>query len=216
MLAVGVDDAGRGSIIGPLVLAGVLHPEDKMEELKELGVKDSKRLTPTRRAKLAELIKSSVKAYHVVEIPPSEIDEKVGSGVKFRRLNFLEAKAAAEIIARLRPRVAYLDSCDVDAGRFAWQVSSLLPFKVKIVSEHGADAKYPIVAAASILAKVHRDQVIARLREAYGDFGSGYPSDPKTRSFLESWFKAHGSYPAFVRRTWKTLRRIPGRAGLNV
>lgn len=213
VLAVGVDDAGRGSIIGPLVLAGVLHPEGRMEELRELGVKDSKKLTPAQRVRIAELVRGHVSAYHIVEIPPSEIDERVSCGIKFRKLNFLEAKTMAEIIVKLKPQVAYVDSCDVDAERFAWQIASLLPFKVKIVSEHGADIKYPIVAAASILAKVRRDHAMAKLKRRFGDFGSGYPADPRTRKFLEGWLKTHGKYPYFVRKTWKTLRRIPGRQG---
>ena len=210
-LAVGVDDAGRGSIIGPLVIAGVLHPEDRVNELKELGVRDSKKLTPARRLKIAELVKANVSAYHIIEILPHQVDERVSCGVKFRKLNFLEAEAMAEIIAKLKPQVAYVDSCDVSAERFARQIASLLPFKVRIVSEHGADARYPIVAAASILAKVRRDQAIEELKRKFGDFGSGYPADPKTRRFLEEWVKTHGEYPDFVRKTWKTLKRIPNR-----
>jgi len=208
-LAVGVDDAGRGSIIGPLVIAGVLHPEDRMDELRELGVRDSKKLTPARRRKIAELVKAGVSAYHIVEIPPYQVDERVSCGVKFRKLNFLEAEAMAKIIAKLKPHVAYVDSCDVKAERFACQIADLIPFKVKIVSEHGADAKYPIVAAASILAKVRRDQAIEKLKDRFGDFGSGYPADPKTRRFLEEWIKTHSEYPDFVRKTWKTLKHIP-------
>lgn len=213
ILVAGVDDAGRGSIIGPLVLAGVLHPEDELEKLERLGVRDSKTLTPSRRIKLAELIRANVYAYHVVEVPPSQIDERVRCGIKLRKLNFLEAQAMAKIIERLKPDMAYVDSCDADAERFSRQIRELLPFRVKVVSEHGADAKYTIVAAASILAKVHRDQVIAELREQYGDFGSGYPADPRTRRFLEEWLARHGSLPSFVRKSWKTLRRIsPGKS----
>jgi ribonuclease HII len=84
----------------------------------------------------------------------------------------------------------------------------MVPFDVKIISEHHADRRYPIVSAASILAKVKRDALVKELRVNYGDFGSGYPSDPKTIKFLTNWFKMHGSYPDFVRKSWKTLKNL--------
>jgi len=207
-LAAGVDDAGRGSIIGPLVIAGVLYPEANMDDLTAIGVKDSKKLTPLRRRKLAEEIKKMVKGYHVVEIPPAKVDEAVARGRKFRKLNFLEARAMAEVIGKLKPEVAYVDSCDIDVKRFSSHIAEFLKVPVRLVCEHEAEEKYPVVAAASIIAKVHRDQAVAKLREQYGDFGSGYPSDPRTLKFLEKWVREHGEYPWFVRKTWKTLRRL--------
>jgi len=208
VLAAGVDDAGRGSIIGPLVIAGVLHPSELADELWKLGVKDSKRLTPARRSRLAERIKEAVEAYEIVEIPPSKIDEVVAQKRKFRRLNFLEAQVMARVLAKLKPQIAYVDSCDPDTSRFASHLAELLPFKVKIVCEHKAEEKFALVAAASILAKVHRDRAVEKLKNLYGDFGSGYPSDPRTIRFLDEWLKKHGDYPSFVRKTWKTLRRL--------
>jgi ribonuclease HII len=208
VLAAGIDDAGRGSMVGPMVIAGVLYYNERMEELRKLGVKDSKKLTPTQREKIAENIRSSVLAHHIVEVQPEVIDKTVMKGRKLRRLNFLEAKAMAEVILRLKPQIAYVDSCDVKPERFASQILELLSTKVKIVSEHEADSKYPIVGAASILAKVHRDRIIDALRRKYGDFGSGYPSDPKTARFLENWFKAYRKPPPFFRKSWKPVKAL--------
>lgn len=208
MLVAGVDDAGRGPVIGPLVIAGVLFQDNQISKLQELGVKDSKALTPKRRAVLSQEIKRLATRWEVLEISPSEVDRVVLEGRKYRRLNWLEAKAMAEVIKKLRPEVAYVDASDVNEARFGQQIGEMLPFEVKIVSEHYADANYTIVGAASIIAKVHRDKVVALLRERYGDFGSGYSSDPRTRQFLSNWIREKGNIPDFARKSWKTIKRL--------
>jgi ribonuclease HII len=83
-----------------------------------------------------------------------------------------------------------------------------LPFKVQIISEHKADKKYPIVSAASIIAKVERDKAIKEIEEKYGEVGCGYPTDPKTIKFLEKYLKKYGKYPEFVRKSWKPAKRL--------
>ncbi len=114
----------------------------------------------------------------------------------------------AEVIAALKPDIAYVDASDVLEERFKQHILENLPFEVQIVSEHKADAKYPIVSAASIIAKVERDKAIRELRKKHGDLGSGYITDPKTRVFLEQWIKKFGTYPEFVRKSWKPAKRI--------
>lgn len=114
----------------------------------------------------------------------------------------------AKIIELLAPDIAYVDASDVLEERFGQHISELLPFKVEIVSEHKADRKYPIVSAASIIAKVERDKQIAELKEKYGDFGCGYPTDPKTISFLRQCIKKFGEYPDCVRKSWKTAKKV--------
>jgi ribonuclease HII len=208
MLIAGVDDAGRGSVIGPLVIAGVLLKKEDLPRLVDLGVKDSKLLTAKKREQLAEKIKKTALKWHFTALSTSEIDRVVETGRKLRRLNHLEARTMAEVIAVLKPDVAYVDASDVLAERFKQQILDFLPIKVQIVSEHKADAKYPIVSAASILAKVERDKAIQKLREKHGDFGSGYITDPKTVAFLEDWIKKFGAYPEFVRKSWKPAKRI--------
>jgi ribonuclease HII len=172
LIIAGLDDAGRGPVIGPLVIAGVAIQEEDISKLSLIGVKDSKVLSPKAREKLSELIKKTVNNYSFIEFPPNEIDEVVFKAKKLEKLNFLEAKGMAQIIINLKPNLAYVDASDVNPFRFAKQILNNLPFQVKIISEHHADKKYSVVSAASILAKVHRDNVIKELKRDYGDFGS--------------------------------------------
>jgi ribonuclease HII len=204
----GVDDAGRGSVIGPLVIAGVLVDNKEIDKLVNLGVKDSKLLSPARRQQLAPEIVKIAKSHHVVFLSPAEIDEVVKTGSKLHRLNRLEAHAMAEVITFLRPDVAYVDASDVLPKRYAEHIAEKVPFKIQIVSEHKADRTYPVVSAASIIAKVERDNAIAELTKTYGNLGSGYSSDPETITFLEDWIKMHGSYPEHVRKSWAPARKI--------
>ncbi|MBS7639155.1 ribonuclease HII [Candidatus Bathyarchaeota archaeon] len=202
----GIDDAGRGPVIGPLVIAGVLIDEERLPNLIRLGVRDSKTLSPRRREYLAGEILKIVEDYRVVKVPPSEIDRVVEHGRRLNRLNRLEARIMASIIRDLKPDIAYVDASDILPERFRQHIAEELPFTVKIVSEHKADRTYPIVSAASIVAKVERDREIESLKQIYGDFGSGYAADPKTISFLKRWIEEHGSYPDFVRKSWKTVK----------
>jgi ribonuclease HII len=208
MRIAGVDDAGRGPVIGPLVIAGVLVEKENLHEIVNLGVKDSKLLSPHRREWLAREIRKTALQCHFIALSTAEIDKVVETGRKLRKLNHLEARAMAEVIATLKPDIAYVDASDVLPERYKQHILENLPFEVQIVSEHKADSKYPIVSAASIIAKVERDKAIRELREKYGDLGSGYITDPKTVAFLEEWIKQHGTYPEFVRKSWKPAKRI--------
>lgn len=207
MLIAGVDDAGRGSVIGPLVIAGVLMEEHELPKLTELGVRDSKLLSPHRRETLAEEIRRIAKKYSIVKLSPKEIDKVVETGKKLHKLNRLEAQAMAKILEELKPEIAYVDASDVLEERFKQHILECLSFKPKVISEHKADRKYPIVSAASIIAKVERDREIAELTKKYGAFGCGYPSDPKTISFLQKCLKRTGEYPDFVRKSWKPAKK---------
>ncbi len=214
-LIAGIDDAGRGPVIGPLVVAGVLVHDHQIPHLTALGVKDSKALSPRRRRGLSHKIKDLVISHTIMELSPKEIDDVVFRGQRLRKLNWLEAKAMAEVIHRLHPDVAYVDASDVLEKRFGEQIREMLSFEVEVVSEHHADVKYPVVSAASILAKTHRDQVVSDLNEVYGEFGSGYSSDSRTRRFILEWFRTHGNedLPDFVRKSWKTIGRLKVEAG---
>lgn len=119
----------------------------------------------------------------------------------------------AKVIEMLKPEIAYVDASDVLEERFKQHILECLPFKVEIVSEHKADRNYPIVSAASIIAKVERDEEIAELKEKYGDFGCGYPTDPKTLSFLRQCLKKFEEYPDFVRKSWKPAKRAKSERG---
>lgn len=210
-LIAGVDDAGRGPIIGPLVVAGVLTMGDRVRDLVTMGVKDSKLLTPQQRTQLFGKVSVLASKISVTQAQPKEIDEVVLHAGRLRKLNFLEAKMMAQVIADLRPELAYVDASDVNERRYGENIREFLPTEmhgIKLISEHHADRVYPVVSAASIIAKVTRDEAVAALRQEYGDFGTGYITDPKTLDFLREWRRTHGSYPPIVRVSWKTIKEI--------
>ena len=207
MRVAGVDEAGRGCVIGPLVVAGAVFDEEDLPRLTEMGVRDSKRLTAKRRLALADKIRDLALDVSYFDLPPRVIDKVVFRSKPLRRLNYLETMAMAKVLRDLEPDAAYVDTCDVDYRRCAEQMRGVLPFKVDIVCEPRADAVYPVTGAASILAKVRRDHVVAGLRELHGDFNSGYPSDRKTSEFVEDWFREHDECPPWMRASWATVRR---------
>ena len=213
MLVAGVDDAGRGAVIGPLVIAGVLVKEEDLSRLKELGVKDSKLLSPHRREILAVDIRRIAENFNVVKLSPREIDVVVNSGRKLHKLNYLEAQTMAKVIEVLRPDMVYVDASDVLEERFKQNILECMSFTVNIISEHKADRNYVVVSAASIIAKVERDKAIAKLAKTTGEFGSGYPSDPRTMSFLRECCEKLEEYPDFVRKSWKPAKRVKDQKG---
>jgi ribonuclease HII len=208
MLVGGVDEAGRGCILGALAVAGVSVESSMLDELAALGVKDSKMLSPAQRDALYPEILKVCTRVEVSRIPPKMIDRYVSRGKKYRRLNYLEAIHMAKVIDALAVDEVYVDAPDANPARFQKELAELLSSKPRIIAEHTADVNYAIVSAASIVAKVERDRDVAELREIHGDFGSGYPSDPDTISFLESWVKSKSSQPEFARKSWKTWDRI--------
>jgi len=201
----GVDEAGRGPVIGPLVVAGIALDEPHSEALVEWGVRDSKQLTPGQREKMDVKIRQLALQVELLEIKPDTIDAERRAK---HNMNDLETKWMVEILQRLRWDVAYVDAVDVDADRFGRAIQSHFAPPRLVVSEHKADSTYPVVSAASIVAKVRRDQRIAELHRVYGDFGSGYPSDPKTVHFLKEWIAHHDAFPDVVRKTWETASDI--------
>ena len=215
MLIAGVDEAGRGSVLGPLVVAGVSVEEKDSKKLSEIGVKDSKLLSPQKRETLAKQIRELAQNCFVVHLQPAEIDRVVETGKRLHKLNRFEAQAMARVITILNPEVVYVDASDVLAARFGEHIAENLDFNPKIVSEHKADATYPIVSAASIIAKVERDKEISHLQKKHGDIGCGYPSDVNTVNFLREWVKNFGAYPDFVRKSWKTAKKIKKESDLR-
>jgi ribonuclease HII len=208
MRVVGVDEAGRGSAIGPLVVAGASFPSENIENLTEIGVKDSKQLTAKRREKLVPKIEALASGIKYFELQPRSIDSVVNRGVRLRRLNYLEALAMARVIRDLAPDAAYVDASDVDEARYGETILRVLLTKPTLICEHKADSTYPVVSAASILAKVRRDALIAALHDEYGDFNSGYPSDDRSIEWLVTWYREHGSWPSIVRHSWEPVKRI--------
>ncbi len=211
-LILGIDDAGRGPLIGPMALAGCLIARFREEEFRALGVKDSKLLTSRKREWLARKIREKALAYHVALSHPYEIDSRTGAGLN---LNKIEAIKAAEIINKLTKKIHEPVRVVIDCpspNKENWRryvMRHVLESKKKnliIACEHKADRDYPAVSAASILAKSAREKEVKELKNKIGkDFGSGYPNDPKTIEFLKKYSKEHKKDGIF-RETWATFQ----------
>jgi ribonuclease HII len=214
LLIAGVDEAGRGCVIGPLVVGGVALKEQDIPLLTDLGVKDSKLLTPQKREKLYGEI-TKISAFYTIKLLPDQIDKVVASSRRLHKLNRLEAQTMAKVIDFLKPDTVYVDAADVVESRFGNHVSECLTVKAKVVSKHKADRIFPVVSAASIIAKVERDQEVADLRLKFGDFGSGYLTDEKTRRFLKECVGANGDFPVCVRRSWKPAKQVLSERGVE-
>jgi ribonuclease HII len=207
MKKIGIDDAGRGPVIGPMVLAGVLIEEEDNEKLRELGAKDSKLLPAKKRKELGEKIKLKYK-HHIEVIYPCEIDSSVN-------LNYTEAVHAAMIINKLtedlnEPVEIILDCPSVNLVAWNGDVLNLIKKKdiVSMRCEHKADANHPVVSAASIVAKERREEEVTRIKEETGfDFGSGYPSDPLTKEFIAANFE-NPDCREIIRFSWSTVKKL--------
>ncbi len=199
----GIDEAGRGSVLGPMVIAGVIVPEKMEKVLERMGVKDSKRLTPNRRTILSRKLKKMFE-YEIVVISALEIDQMRADGIN---LNDIEKNAMRDLIIKLNPEKAIVDAVDVKAERF--QKNLCESTGVNVIAEHKADDKYIEVSAASIIAKAERDAQVAEINKEFikmGGIGSGYPSDPTTKEFLSNF--TYDEMPDFVRRSWATVSKM--------
>ena len=204
---IGIDDAGRGPVLGPMILAGTLIEEEDNKTLKELGAKDSKLLTPKRRREIKEQIVSQFK-YHIEQSEPIEIDNS-------DNLNYLEAIKAAKIVNKLtedlnEPVNVIIDCPSVNLESWSNDVQKLLkkPEIISLSCEHKADANHPSVSAGSIIAKERREDEIYKLKRELGvDFGSGYPADPKTKEFIAENFD-NPKYKSLIRFSWNTVKKL--------
>jgi ribonuclease HII len=187
-------------------MAGVtINSEDELK-LKELGVKDSKLLSRERRDKLFKQILGMVVHYKIISVTPDVIDETLRSDKT--NLNKLEADTTAVILNELNPDKAIIDLPEKNAERYQNYIRENLDKKdLELVTEHKADYNYPVVAAASILAKVTRDRYVDFLKEKFGeDFGSGYMTDEKTQKFLKKHW--NNSQVNFFRKEWASWKNM--------
>lgn len=207
MKLLGIDDAGRGPVIGPMILAGVIIDEEDEHKIKTLNAKDSKLLSPLQRRKIAESLKPTF-THFIAKSFPKQIDDS-------SNLNYLEAIKTAQIINHLTKNLkektkAIVDCPSVNIESWSNDVKGLLenPKNIILKCEHKADRDYPIVGAASILAKEQREEEIFKLKQKYKiDFGSGYPADPKTKRFLEKNFDKK-EYAPIIRFSWNTIKKL--------
>ncbi|MBU0761025.1 MAG: ribonuclease HII [Nanoarchaeota archaeon] len=214
MLTLGIDDAGRGPLIGPMILAGVLIDKDQERKLKSKNIRDSKDVTQPERLRLAKLIKENSYSHHIVKAFPNEIDETLESAGT--NLNTLEAKKAAQIVDAIntskyqKEKIKVIVDCP-SVNTTAWR-NTLLGFikykdNLQVICEHKADVNYIAVGAGSILAKVTREEEVAKIKNKYGNIGSGYPSDPSTKKFLKEHGKEFKDEGIF-RKTWSTWKKM--------
>ncbi len=207
---IGVDEAGKGPVIGPMIIAGVVFEcsEDYSEkpfELKGLEVKDSKKLVKEERKLLSTKIKEKCIEHRTFALKAPHIDNLR----QRKNMNQIMVDFFIEVLKQINFDIAILDAADVDKKRFGQKIKKRLKTKKKVISEHKADEKYPIVSAASILAKTRRDKEIKRYEERIGtEIGNGYPSDNKTREFIKKWVSENKELPVFCRKTWKTSKNI--------
>jgi ribonuclease HII len=209
----GVDEAGRGSIIGPLVVAGISIRKSKISKLRQIGVKDSKMLSPKARANLFNLVMDMADSLCINIINCAMVDYSVF----LNRLNKLEAETMASVINSIQADKVYIDSCDVNPCRFRDYIESRLLLsssslsstsKPKLYSMHHADSLNVVVSAASIVAKIVRDKQIQEIRNTHHNIGSGYPSDWKTMLFIRGWVSKYKCAPHFARKSWSPLKKM--------
>ncbi|MFA6064281.1 MAG: ribonuclease HII [archaeon] len=208
MLIAGIDEAGRGPCFGPMTIGISVMEKETEPILKKLGVRDSKEILPNKRKALIEGIKENCVEHRVLILEPVEINDLMTQ----YSLNEIEAIKIALLINELKskPEIVYVDSPDAVKGAFEKRIRKYLDKKhaaIKIIAENKADSKYIVVGAASILAKVKRDEEIEQLSEKFGNIGSGYPSDPYTKKFLAEYVEKNRKLPPFSRIFWSTCTK---------
>lgn len=215
MYLLGIDDAGRGPILGPMYLAGVLIKTTDEKILKELGAKDSKLIIHSTRVRLAKEIEK-ISKFHIEESTPEQIDE----AVETINLNTLEAQKAAQIINKLnnkKDKIKVIVDCP-SVNTTAWK-NKMISFinhkeNLTILCEHKADFNHPVVGAASILAKVAREEAVEKIKQQFGNIGSGYPADPVTIEFIKSQGKDLAK-TGIVRQSWATWKKLYPQSSKN-
>ncbi|WP_456472467.1 ribonuclease HII [Methanocaldococcus sp.] len=203
-MKIGIDEAGRGPVIGPLVVCAYATDKDVEAE-------DSKKLSKNKREEIRERLEKEG-IYEILVLDAEELNKMM----KTKNLNEIEIdlfiKALKNLVKKhnLKNLEVYIDSCSTNSEKLKEKIKSKIKDidVKKLVVEHKADEKYKVVSAASIIAKTERDRLIEKLKNKYGDFGSGYPSDPKTIRFLENYYKKYKGFPKIVREKWKTCEKI--------
>lgn len=210
-LIAGMDEAGRGPVLGPIVFGIVIATKKQLNKLKKMGVDDSKQLSRAKRESMEEIIKKNVLGWGTYSVSASEIDEQRASGTN---LNLIEVNSFKSLLANFSEHIAtlQLDAADVNAERFGSHFSSMINGKIQ--SMHKGDSHFVSVGAASILAKVRRDNIMSSIQEKYSQLnpslpkvGSGYPNDV-TKKFLQAYYSKYDELPIEARHSWKTSKAI--------
>ncbi|ABR56193.1 ribonuclease HII [Methanococcus aeolicus] len=224
-LIIGLDEAGRGPVLGPMVIALVKIKGQDLKNFEKLDIKDSKKHSKNRREELFEMI---INNYDVrYEILEAKTIDKLMNTIN---LNKIELMAFTKLINSVlkeeypnykenskiqtaTPQIEiYIDACSSNEKAFANQIKSKLIVNdennIKIIAEHKADENYKIVSAASIIAKVIRDRKIEEYKKIYGEIGSGYPSDKITQKYLANYVEKNRELPEIARKSWNTSKKL--------
>ena len=204
---VGIDEAGRGPVIGSMFIGGFMVEESELDEVEDLGVKDSKKLSDEKRESLDEKLREMGEPF-LKEITASEIGDLGG----VMCLNVIEVQGFTDVIERSDADKVIVDLPEPDGDRFISKMKRELPARFSdrdFIAEHEADDNFSIVSAASIIAKSARENHVSELQKKYGyDFKSGYPHDKPTLTFLEDYLDEKGKLPPETRLSWSTAERI--------
>ena len=207
MIVCGVDEAGRGSVVGDLCIGCFV-----VDDTTEYDAKDSKKVSAKKRASYYAHILETGLEVSVLRISSQELNEMHENGMS---LNDMEVWGFTKILNELdiRPDRIVLDACDTNQERFGLKVCNGLNYDPQVISCHRADSIYKETAAASIVAKYHRELSMDSMKQIYGqDIGSGYPSDTKTIHWLTQYYQTNQSFPSNTRLFWSTIDRVKQRA----
>lgn len=217
----GIDEAGRGPVLGPMVYGTCFCPVSRLGDLKKMGFMDSKVLKADDRERLFADIKASEWLEWAVDsISPVDLSAKMMRRDKYN-LNAISHDSAMGLIraaldSGCRVTEVYVDTVG-DPGKYQAKLEAMFPGVGKIVVAKKADSIYPIVSAASICAKVTRDWDLegwAYPEERTGrvkysrEAGSGYPGDANTKRWLAAHVDPVFGFPSLVRFGWSTCKKI--------
>lgn len=205
----GIDEAGRGALVGPMAIAGAMIDKDHEKSLHKLGARDSKTLSPERRQEVMDSIRKFVSENQIsfsemsLVVSPCQIYDNSMRGVN---LNDVEARKMTQIIESMQPDVAYIDCPQQNTAAFEKKLRKLITnFDCELVVKNEMDESIPIVSTASIVAKLDRDEKVDQLKKSIGyDFGDGYPHD-RAIEFLEHVLQASRERPHFIRWNWASV-----------
>jgi len=199
----GIDEAGRGPVIGPLVMCGVLIKEHDTKKLNDLGIKDSKLLTPIQRENISKELRKIVQ-FKIIKLTPRQIDSAIESDNS--NLNWLEADNTIKILNELNPNKAYIDCPSTNINAYKDYLKKRVETGIELHVGHKMDSDNIVCSAASIIAKTERDSEIEKIKKKIGyNFNSGYPSDPLTQEFLRKHYK---DFPEIFRKSWESYKKL--------
>lgn len=198
---IGIDEAGRGPVLGPMVIGLVLWPTemDSTEPPSDVRIADSKNLTTSQRNRTARYLKERMD-YRICSVPAWVLSRTEVT------IPQVEARVISECLRTLPDGDVYCDALGNGSKAHQWIRNHRTEHS--FVFESGADERYPCVSAASILAKTTRDRSLDQRTSSWGELGSGYPSDPKTQEWLNQWAENQDGWPPFVRTNWSTIQNI--------